>query len=266
MEFDFGEGIISGSSLLGFLTIIENAVDSIKIIAGQNDSTDYLVSIVDLVWDVEQTSGYVDVNVIVVLNGGGYIPLIDVPCDLLSLSTWSYNGVNNVGLDYFILDSRTSGFPVPFAHIGANVYMRSYLALTYLLNKAVCNPNLAVLATPANDPNGYWVFNIDFAEWEYICGSGTNSHWNHSSKLWSHVVNPPWGAPLQSRAHVIDEYDYILTLANDNKPYNKHVVHYAVFEGLPCRGTSGPQYPIVRRSHKLTVTYGNWFYVSTVGQ
>jgi hypothetical protein len=78
-------------------------------------------------------------------------------------------------------------------------------------------------------------------------------------------VNYPWGAGLQSRAHVVDEYNYIITLANNSKPFNKHIIKYEVREGQPCYATpTGGQ--VVRRSHKLTVTFGNWIYVSTINQ
>lgn len=263
-ELDFYNGIINGSTLVDYVSSIENAIDSIREHYENTNQEEYMVSLADLSWETTQTAGVISVSVNVILNSAN-IPLIDVPCDLLTRASWSYGGVSNVSLDNFIPDTRTSNMPVPFAHIASNIYMRSYLALTFLLNKSACNPNLAVLGTPASDPFGYWTYNTSSASWAYKCGSTDNVHFDNSTKIWSNVVTPPWGAPLQSRAHVQAEYNYILALANANRPSNMNIVKYMVYEGASCRATpTGGQ--VVRRSHELSVVYANWVYVSTVNQ
>jgi hypothetical protein len=262
-DLDFYNGIINGTTLIEYVTSIENAIDSVREHYENTNHEEYMVSLADLRWETTQTAGIITVSVNVILNSV-IIPLIDVPCDLLSRPSWSYGGVNNVNLDNFIPDTRTSGFPPPFAHIGSNVYMRSYLALTFLLNKSACNPNLAVLGTPSSDPFGYWTYNTNSTRWTYNCGSTDNVHFNNSTKIWSNVVTPPWGAPLQSRANVQAEYNYIVALANANRPSGKSIVNYLVYEmPEPCRASNQT---IVRRAHEVVVTYANWVYVSTVNQ
>lgn len=264
LDLDFYNGIINGSTLIEYVTSIENAIDSVREHYENANQEEDMVSLADLSWETSQTAGVISVSINMVLNTAN-IPLIDVPCDLLTRSTWSYGGVNNVNLDNFVPDTRTSNMPVPFAHIVNNVYMRSYLALTFLLNKSACNPNLAVLGTPASDPFGYWTYNTSSATWAYKCGSMDNVHFDNSTKIWSNVVTPPWGAPLQSRANVQAEYNYIVALANANRPANMNIVKYLVYEGASCRATpTGGQ--VVRRSHELNVVYANWIYVSTVNQ
>lgn len=272
LVLDFEQGSIDGITLLDYLSQIEHIADSIQQYQNSIDSAVYIVSSVDLNWNTNETHEIKTISITVFLQSGN-MPILDVPCDILTRTQWpTTNGVT-IGLDLWVPDNRTGspGVPAPFLTIASNYYARSYLVLTYKLMKAVCNPNLTLLAHPANDPNGYWVYNYEDKFWGFNCDQVSNNP-NHgtSSKLWTNTVNPPWGAPLQRRAHVIDEYNYIITLANANKPLNKQIVNYQVNGDGQCRVNGNPTNPnqstIVRRYHTLNVRYGNYFYYSTSNQ
>lgn len=255
----FENETVSSSEVASNMWAIEASIDSIRAVFETEDSTIYVVYLIDLEWEsIQELSIEVTVKVFM---SNSTIPLIDVPCNLLSASTWTVSGYTG-STNNWVPDSRSGSpnVPVQFAQHVTSFYSRSYLALTYLLNKSSCNENLTTPGQPAPNEDGYWMFDVNTKSWDYYCPGNNpiNNYFNSNDKIWSNIVVPPWGSPLQTRAQVQNEYSYLIDLANDNKPLGKGIIAYVVNGSGSCRATSGQ---VVRRSHVYTVTYARYVFV-----